>query len=164
MEKVDRPKGLIRYASENNIVDGTKPKWTARMIGYSVVLFLLLGALVTLMVTRKDFDAQITRAQGQLYQERDSLHYSNLYNVKLLNKTNKEFEVEFRLEESNGVIEMVTHDNLLLPAEDYTQSSFFIVLDSEEWTARKMGLWVGVYSDGKKIETVKTSFFGPVLN
>lgn len=164
MEKVNRPKGLIRYASENNIVDGTRPKWTARMIGYSVVLFLLLGALVTLMVTRKDFDAQITRAQGQLYQERDSLHYSNLYNVKLLNKTNKEFEVEFRLEDSNGVIEMVTHDNLLVPAEDYTQSSFFIVLDSEEMKARKMELKVGVYSEGKKIETVKTAFFGPVLN
>ncbi len=164
MEKVNRPKGLIRYASENNIVDGTKPRLTTRMIGYSVVLFLLLGALVTLMVTRKDFDAQITRAQGQLYQERDSLHYSNLYNVKLLNKTTKEFEVEFRLEESNGVIEMVTHDNLLVPAEDYTQSSFFIVLDSEEMTARKMELKVGVYSDGKKIETVKTAFFGPVLN
>jgi cytochrome c oxidase accessory protein FixG len=164
MEKVNKPKGLIRYASENNIVEGTKPKFSGRMIGYSVVLFLLLGALSVLLVSRKDFDAQVTRAQGQLFQERDSLHYSNLYNIKLLNKTTQEFGVELKLEDRNGTIEMVTHDNLLVPAEEYAQTSFFIVLEAEELTARKMDIKVGVYSNGEKIETVKTSFFGPVLN
>ncbi|HCK21578.1 MAG TPA: cytochrome c oxidase accessory protein CcoG [Bacteroidetes bacterium] len=164
MEKVNKPKGLIRYASENHIVEGIKPHLTGRMIGYSVVLLLLVGALTALLLTRKDFDAQVTRAQGQLFQQRDSLHYSNLYNIKLLNKTIEEYPVELRLEGIGGSIEMVTHESLHVPAESYAQSTFFVVLNEQDLTERKLDIRIGVYANNERIETVKTTFFGPVLH
>lgn len=49
MEKFDFPKGLIRYASENNIAKNEKMKFTKRMVAYTVVLSLLVGVLATLL-------------------------------------------------------------------------------------------------------------------
>ena len=48
MEQVNLPKGLIRYASEDNIAKGTKFKLNARIKGYSAVLIILLIALTTM--------------------------------------------------------------------------------------------------------------------
>lgn len=162
MEKVNRPKGLIRFASEDNIALKQKTKITPRMIGYSVVLVLLVGLFSILIATRKDIDAAITRAQGQLYQQPDSLHYSNLYTIKLINKTVKEVPVTLRLEDIPGEIKLVT-PQLNVTSESMAQGTFFIVLDPEQITERSMSIRVGVYSGDRKIETVKTKFFGPVL-
>jgi cytochrome c oxidase accessory protein FixG len=46
MDKINKPKGLVRYTSENAIADGTKFKITGRIKAYSFVLFLLLTKLV----------------------------------------------------------------------------------------------------------------------
>lgn len=162
MEKVNRPKGLIRYASENNIALKQKTKITPRMIGYSVVLVLLLGLFCVLLVTRKDIGAAITRAQGQLYQQPDSLHYSNLYTIKLINKTVKDVPVTLRLEDIDGEIKMVT-PQLKVTSESMAEGTFFVILSPEQILKRSMDIHVGVYSGDKKIETVKTKFFGPIL-
>lgn len=161
MEKIDKPKGLIRYASENSIAEGRPHHFTPRMIGYSVVLVLLLGALSVLLVTREEVDAQITRTQGQLFQQTDSTHYSNLYNIKLLNKTIDSIPIELRLEGIKGEIQLVTHESLEVPSESFAESTFFIVVDQSEIQSMKMDIRVGVYSNNEKLESVKTTFFGP---
>ena len=45
MESVNLPKGLIRYASEDNIAKKIPFRLTARMKGYSAVLGILVFAL-----------------------------------------------------------------------------------------------------------------------
>lgn len=132
------------------------------MIGYSVVLVLLLGLFSVLLATRKDIGAAITRAQGQLYQQPDSLHYSNLYTIKLINKTVKDVPVTLRLEDISGEIKMVT-PQLKVTSESMAEGTFFVILSPEQILQRSMDIRVGVYSGDKKIETVKTKFFGPVL-
>ncbi|MGZ5253931.1 MAG: cytochrome c oxidase accessory protein CcoG, partial [Flavitalea sp.] len=52
MLKLDLPKGLIRYASENNIKEGTNLKYSGRMRFYTIVLILLASLLSFLLITR----------------------------------------------------------------------------------------------------------------
>src|SRR5699024_7203030 len=59
MEAVDLPKGLIRFASEENISKGRKFKFTTRMKAYAAVLVVLIGLLVGLLFMRSDLDATI---------------------------------------------------------------------------------------------------------
>lgn len=162
MEKINRPKGLIRYASEDNIALKQKTKITPRMVGYSIVLVLLLVVLSVLLGTRKDIDASITRAQGQLYQQPDSLHFSNLYTIKLINKTVRDIPVTLQLESITGEINLVTKE-LHVGAESIGQGTFFIITTPDQISERSMDIKVGVYVGDKKVETVKTKFFGPVL-
>lgn len=164
MEKVGFEKGLIRFASENNIASKTPQRFTPRMMAYSAVLTVLVGVLVFLLVTRKDVDATILRAQGQLYQEHDNNQISNLYNIKVINKTRKEVPIILKLENTNGSIELVGNNDLIVPPEGLTEGTFFVKVDKSFVKERKNKLVIGVYSGDKNIETIKTNFLGPFIN
>lgn len=161
MTKLKRPTNLIRYASENEIKEGKKFRWTARMKAYSVVLLLLIGVLVTLLVTRTDVDATVLRAGGQLFQEPDSTHVSNLYTVKVINKTREDLPISFRIENGDGTIEMVGKP-LAVGKESKSETTFFIIRDRENIAERKTKVQISVWSGDKKLQTVKTTFLGPV--
>ncbi|MCU0371536.1 MAG: cytochrome c oxidase accessory protein CcoG, partial [Bacteroidales bacterium] len=59
MLATNQPKGLIRYASEKSIAEGTKVKFNARTIAYSAVLIILLGVFTYSMTARKPIEATI---------------------------------------------------------------------------------------------------------
>ena len=162
MEGVDLPKGLIRYDSENGIKNKTGLTFTTRMKAYSVVLFILIGLEVFLLTTRSDYDATILRAKGMLYQEQANNQVSNLYTIDLINKTRDSLPVNLKLENMPGEIKMVGKD-LAVKKEGVSKGEFFIYLNKNELKGRKTKLEIGVYSNHKKIKTIKTSFLGPVL-
>jgi hypothetical protein len=130
-------------------------------MAYSGVLLTLLSLLVVLILTRKDIDATILRTPGLLYQQQENNMVSNLYNIKLINKTQGDAPITLRLESAEGKIKMVGKD-MVVKKESKAETSFFIILPKESITKRKTNLYIGVYSKGKKVETVKTSFLGPV--
>jgi cytochrome c oxidase accessory protein FixG len=163
MDKVGLPKGLIRYASENGIAEGKKLTFTPKIKAYTVLLVILMTILSILMATRNDVDAHITRTGGQLYQELPDNKLSNLYNAKIINKTNKEFPVELKLENVKGEIKLVGKQFISLKGEKIHTETFFIQLDKKEIQERTTKIKVGVYRDGKKIQTVKTNFLGPFM-
>ncbi len=161
MEGVHRPKGLIRFASEEGIKNKTKLTFTTRMKAYSAVLLVLIGVEVFLLSTRSDYDATILRAKGMLYQERPNNEISNLFTIKLVNKTRKNLPVIIKVENYDGRVEIVGNP-LSVKKEDITQGAFFIYLKKIDIKKRKTPLIIGVYSDDKKIKTVKTNFLGPI--
>lgn len=164
MEAVNRPLGLIRYASENGIAEGKKLRYTARMKFYTVLLILLTGILALLLVSRKDIDGTIIRTKGLTYQERGTDSLSNLFNIKVINKTIKDMPVTLQLEgeaRQAGKIELVGATSIHLKQEDQATGSFFIVLPRKFVTGRKMKLTIGLYNGDKRVTTLKTNFTGP---
>lgn len=161
MESVGMEKGLIRYDSENGIKNKVKLTFTNRMKAYSAVLLVLIGVEVALLTTRSDYDATILRAKGMLYQEQPNNHISNLYTIKLVNKTRKKLPVELRVENMDGKIKLIGKD-IEVKEEGVSEGEFFVSVDKEDIIARKTKLEIGVYSNGKKIKTVKTNFLGPI--
>ncbi|WP_339652267.1 cytochrome c oxidase accessory protein CcoG, partial [uncultured Salegentibacter sp.] len=98
MEAVDLPKGLIRYASEENIEKKAKFRFTPRLKGYSIVLGILTAVLVGMLFIRSEVEARILRLPGQLYERKADNVVSNVFTYKLVNKTTADFEdIEFRL-------------------------------------------------------------------
>jgi len=163
MEKTHRPTGLIRYASENGIKNKIPLKITARIKAYSFVLILLIGVLVTTLVTRSDLDATVLRAGGQLFQEQPEDRISNLYTVRVINKTRYEMPVTFKIESGDGEITMVGKP-LTVKKESKGETEFFITRDRNKISLRKTKLKIGVYSGDKKVQTVSTTFLGPVYD
>lgn len=163
MEGVGLPKGLIRLDSENGIANKQKLKITARTIAYSTVLLLLLGILVTLLLSRTDVETTVMRTPGLLYQEAENNSISNLYNIKLVNKTHTQLPITLKLESDNGQIKMVGNDIINVEKESVAGGAFFILFNRDHIKSRKTKLKVVVYSNGHKIETVKTTFLGPVF-
>ena len=160
MEKVGRRRGLIRDESEANIAHNKKTKFNWRIAGYSFVLLLLTSALAVMLITRNEVDARILRAAGQMFQTLPDGRVSNLYNIKLVNKTRKEIPVTMRLENLKGEIDVVQKD-MVVPKESYFQTSFFVKIERQLVSKRKTPIVLGVYQGDKRIETIKTTFLGP---
>lgn len=161
MESVKRPVGLIRFDSEKGIAEKKKLRFTTRMKAYSAVLLILIGIEVTLLATRSDYDATVLRAKGLLYQEQPGDQVSNLFTIKLVNKTHRSFPVELKVENIQGRIEVMGMQ-LTAKAEDISQGEFFVYLKKTDLKSRKTKIIIGVYSNNKRIKTVKTNFLGPV--
>ncbi len=162
MEKVGLPTGLIRYASEDNIEKKAPFKFTARMKGYSAVLFILVGILIGMLFLRNDVEATVLRLPGQLYQHKDNGIISNVYTFKVINKTSEDIEdVSYKLLSHDGKIESVTHKDFTVPSRGLAEGTLFIEIHSSQMKKDKIELKIGVYSGDKLIETTKTNFLGP---
>ena len=161
MEKIDKPKGLIRFASENNIKNRTKFKITARVIAYSSVLVILLTVLTVLISSRKPIDVTILRAPGMIFQEQPDNKISNLYTMKLTNKTFHDELITLRLENTEGELKVIGND-IKLPSGDVSETKFLVLLAKDQMKQMNIPLEIGVYKNGSKFETANINFLGPI--
>ena len=163
MEHVGLPKGLIRYASENEISKGNKFQFNNRMKAYSALLVILILFMSVLIATRSSVDVLISRAGGQIYHEVSDDKLGNLYDAKIINKTNKEFPVYLKLEGvEQGEIKVVGNiKELLLKKEAINELTFFIEIPKSQIKRHSSDLKVSVYHEEQLIQTVKVKFLGP---
>ena len=85
-----------------------------------------------------------------------------MYNIKLANKTRRDVPMTLKLENVEGEISVIGKE-LLVPAESYFQSPFFVKMGRKNIDKRKTKLLIGVYEGDKKIETAETTFIGPAF-
>ncbi|MCR9249530.1 MAG: cytochrome c oxidase accessory protein CcoG [bacterium] len=162
MDKIDKPRGLIRYASEENIDKGTPFKFTTRVVAYSSVLVILMTVLTGMLVTRSDIETTILRTPGVMYQKRDDGTISNLYNIKIINKTDDEISIELKPKTEGATIELVG-EALKLNKQGTASGALFVVLPREKITSMSSEVEIEVYGNGELLETVDTKFLGPNL-
>ncbi|MFB6455934.1 cytochrome c oxidase accessory protein CcoG [Chitinophaga sp. Hz27] len=162
MEKVGRPRGLIRYASENNIAKKETLRFTPRLKIYTTILVVILGAIVGMLSSRKPVTGTIIRTAGMLYQERGTDSISNLYRIKLINKTTAGIPLELKLEGTPGVIEMIGKSSITVKAEGQGEGTFFIVLPKTAVQGRKSKIRIGLYENNMLISSINTTFSGPI--
>jgi len=161
MEKTNQATGLIRLDSENSIANQTENRLTTRSKAYSVFLVLLIAFIVYLFTLRGSMEATILRTPGMLFQEQDGGYITNLYNVKVINKSNKTLNLEFKLLEHKGSIEMVGAQVLSIKKGASNQQALFVKIHKDDLTTKKTHIVIGVYEDGKLLEEDKTNFLGP---
>ena len=161
MDKVKRSRGLIRYDSLNGIENSAKFKFTSRMIGYSILLTALVSVLVILLASRTDFNINILRTPGMLFQKQPGGMISNLYDFNIVNKTFTESEIYLKLADLKGEIKLVGND-LNLESQQKVETKFLLLIPESELKSMNTAVTIGVYSKNKLIKNVKTSFLGPV--
>ncbi len=163
MESVNLPKGLIRYASEDNIEKKEKFKLTPRLKGYIAVLIILIGILSGMLLLRNDVEARVLRLPGQLYEHKEGNIISNVFTYKLVNKTTEEIEnISFKLREYKGDIKLVSNkSHFSVPKQGLAEGTMFIEIDKNELKGDKNKLMIEVYSNNELIETTTVNFLGP---
>jgi polyferredoxin len=161
MDKVKAPRGLIRYASLNSIEKGEPFRFTPRMKLYAGVLTALIALFLVLVFTRPVVEAILLRAPGALFVQTEGGQIENLYTLKLVNKTMRDLPVELKLENVPGQLNVMGEKNLLVPAGKLAETSIIVELNATNLTGATTKLAVGVYTGGKRVQTVKTVFVGP---
>jgi cytochrome c oxidase accessory protein FixG len=161
MESVNLPKGLIRYASEDEIEKNAKFKFSTRMKGYTAVLFILIGILIGLLFLRTEVEAVVLRLPGQLFQHKGD-NISNIYTFKIINKTNKDFKaIHFKLVGIKGNLKLVGQQGIEVPKQGMTGGTLFIEINEHVLESDKTKIELAIYNGAEKIETTTTNFLSP---
>lgn len=102
MDKVGKPRGLIRYSSFNH--DQGKPFriFRPRSIGYAIVWTAVIAAFGVLLLSRSPMQLDVLRDRHSLYRGLSDGRIENLYTVKLTNKTSADRQVEILAQADDG--------------------------------------------------------------
>ena len=162
MVKVGLPKGLIRYATEDEIEKEVPFKFTGRMKAYSVVLLLMLGFLGFLLSNRGTMEAKFIKPAGSSYFVRDG-QITNTYNYTFLNKSNKDQVVTIKImEPTHGKVTLSDTDKITLKKDQMTKGTVNISFPEKEMKLSKQNVKIGVYNQkGELLDSFETYFEGP---
>lgn len=161
MDKIEKPRGLIKFASLEGIENRTKFRFTLREAGYLSILVILITVITSIFATRENLDVSILRTQGMLYQKLPDNRVSNIYNIKLANRTFNDIPITFKLKDLEGEINVIGGEVNLKSAGLY-EGSFLIVLPRESIKSVNSTIRIDVYSGNEFITETETSFLGPV--
>ena len=166
MDKTNKPRGLIRFDSENNIASGSGEIFTGRVKAYMAILAVLLSLFVYLLSSRADVEAIFLRLPGQPLVKVDENTYSNAYNFKLLNKTPEDRVYTFRvIEPQTGISLKKAGESELIEVQgsNLAQGAVLLYLDTEQMTGMTTDILLGVYEGDQLVEEIETSFTGPFI-
>lgn len=165
MVKINRPKGLIRYASENEISISSKWTFTPRLKAYTALLSILMTALAIIVITRDHINTTVVRTGGTLYQKIENYGYSNLYTAKIINKTNKDIPIHLSIENIPTNIKLIGTKDMILKAEKISMFTFMVEIEEKNIKQHSTKLKVNVIGnkDNKILSSYKTNFLGPFL-
>jgi hypothetical protein len=160
MRTIKKPEGLIRFDSESGIKHGHTTIWNARNKAYSVVLLILFSFFVYTLLSRPAIETTILRTPGLLYQENTDNTISNVYNIKIVNKTHDKMPLEIRLLSHKGEIKMAG-STMDIKDQSMFESTFILFIPKSELKSDNTEVKFGIFSNDKLIETYKTSFVSP---
>ncbi len=161
MEKVGLEKGLIRYDSEKGIKNGVDFSLTGRAKAYIVLMFVIMGLLVTLLFSRTDVEATVLRVPNTTYQKIDKETISNIYNVTLINKTGETLPVNMKIIKGNATLEMIGEKVVNLETGKQLHREILVKMKKKDLTGPKTPITIGVFSNGTLVEEVDVKFSGP---
>ncbi len=122
MDKMDYPRGLIRYATERSLEEGSEPLtlrrvFRPRVLVYSAVLVLIGGAFVTSLALRSPLRVDVVRDRGALARLVEDGHIENVYRLQVMNTTELPQRYRFAVSGIAGAEASTRGETLLAPAE-----------------------------------------------
>lgn len=109
MDKVGKPRGLIRYTTENALAKHFTKKdvvghiMRPRIVLYSSVLVLICLATAWSMATRVPLMVDVIRDRSILSREADDGSIENVYNLKIMNTTETDQRYRLTVEGMEGI-------------------------------------------------------------
>jgi cytochrome c oxidase accessory protein FixG len=90
MDKMDYPRGLIRYTTQHELEGGKTKFLRPRLIGYGIVMLIMVFAFGYKVATRIPLELDIIRDRNQLFGYSSTGNISNTYSLKIMNMDQKQ--------------------------------------------------------------------------
>jgi cytochrome c oxidase accessory protein FixG len=108
MDKVGKPRGLIRYATEHALVNGLsnaearKRVFRPRVLIYFGLLALLVGATFGTLAMRTPLKLDVIRDRGSMGREVEDEQIENVYRLQIMNTSEKAHKFTLKVEGVKG--------------------------------------------------------------
>lgn len=163
MDKINRPRGLIRFDSVENIEKGVGFRWTNRIKAYTAVLFVLIVAFVTILITRPDFEAVVLRNAGTTPVVDQGGFVSNSYQIELVNKTFEDVHYNVRILNNDSAQLIIPNNDGILPGGTVQKKVMMIRIPHSTIHSNRTKLKIAIERpDQDETETYETIFLSPL--
>ncbi|MGV6850814.1 MAG: cytochrome c oxidase accessory protein CcoG [bacterium] len=116
MEKLDYPKGLIKYTTQHAIDHKTSHVLRPRTIIYTILWLGLIAAFLVTLSMRKPLMTDIIRDRTSLYREVKGHRIENTYTMKIMNKSQENHQYKVAASGIEGLEVNLEKDPLVIPA------------------------------------------------
>jgi cytochrome c oxidase accessory protein FixG len=102
MEKIDYPKGLIRYTTERAIEDQESQQSAIRhilrprVLVYATFIAVLSTAFLISLLTRNPLRVDVMRDRGALAREVEGVRIENIYRIQIMNASEHPMKVQVK--------------------------------------------------------------------
>lgn len=165
MEKIHRPKGLIRYVSLDEL-EGKLPVkiyQRPRVIIYSLIMLAALVGIIYGLTTIAPIELKVLHERQPLFVKRSDGTIQNKYELKVLNKTNEEMTVKVTVH-GHDSLQLIGADELLTIANGRLKAlTVYLRVTSGELEYERMPVQFRVedVTDHQHYAEYNSVFFGP---
>lgn len=163
MDKLNKPRGLVRYTTENILENHQSYHWLRpRLIGYSTVLLAVFVLFVYALATRVPLTVEALRDRSSMYRESSEGMIENVYTLRILNKAQVPHTYRIAVESDAGITLLPVENVKVQPGELY---SVPVTLQGNPAELKKTKYEVEFKVNAVDAEDIsketKTSFLGP---
>jgi polyferredoxin len=126
MDALGKPRGLIRYASAQNLETGRAFRVTRRAMAYLGVMTIMVLVLSGFLAFRSPVEFNVFRTAGFIPRADESGQVTNMYTFSVLNKTTDSIWLNLDIQTEGYALETVHGDSLLLPAKERVEGVFLL--------------------------------------
>lgn len=165
MDKVGKPRGLIRYSSQDALDGRPRRLLRPRTVLYPLVLAVLLGGLAVALIRKPAADLTLLRGVGAPFTEEPDGRIANQLRIKVTNRRGDPMRYTIRLdglEALGGAATVVAPENPLPVEAGATRAtSVFVLLPRRAFTAGERRITVRVRDDRGAEQSVPYRLLGP---
>jgi polyferredoxin len=153
MERIGKPRGLIRYSSQAAIAGDKTRILRPRLVLYTVVITGLLTLLTVLIVTKSPVDLTVLRNQGRPFNVVESSLIENALHLKITNRTDHPQTYRVTVPSHADVNVVGSRDAIALAGGEMTSEPVRVLAPFSSFQAGKLDVTIRLESDdGATIE------------
>ena len=164
MEKMDYPKGLVRYTTEHAMQGRRTHVLRPRTIMYSLLLGMLAFGLIYAITQRTPLELDIIRDRQSLYRETAQGLVENVYTLKIINMDDSDHRYDLSVSGAEGLELIAPDKDIVVSAGDVLSLPVTVRVDPAELqrTANEIEFTLAAHDNPEIARTEKARFLGPV--
>jgi polyferredoxin len=161
MDRIGRPRGLIRLASHRAITS-PRPRWLTPRVGAYIGVWLALVALVTTLIAwRPELDVLILRQAGTMFTQVEGGDFANFYTVQVFNRTAETQTFEIVAVEPAGARITPLGPLSAVRPHDLLEGRLVLAVPASRIAGAGTPVRFEVRVAGRALHQIESSFVGP---
>jgi cytochrome c oxidase accessory protein FixG len=154
MDKIGKPRGLVRYTSQAELESGKRRFLRPRLVVYTTMLLVMFGTLAFSLVGKSTADVTILRGLGAPFSVLQSGEVSNQIRIKIANRSDEERNYAFELMNAEGLTLVAPENPLTVGPGDSQMTAAFITTQPSSFTDGVIEITLRI-SDGVDFEELR---------
>lgn len=161
MDRIQKPRGLIRYAAEQSLESGKPARIVRpRVLAYAALLAVLVIALVATARTRGDAEVTVLRGVGAPFEMREGLAVNQI-RVKVRNRAGEPRRYRIELLDATGTRLIAPENPLEVMPDAQRSTSVFVMADPKSLVRGARSVRFRVSDGAGFSQTVPYRLLGP---